>query len=118
MVDSGYASVTITVRLIRSFEHRNIKHVVYKKVPLHQTVEQFMRNVVTDIKKRTDIPPPFRIFGYDTMKIQHKAYGAKVLLFHRVKCSFFSPTENETEISFFKIADYRKYQADPVMKWY
>ncbi|XP_067021341.1 UPF0538 protein C2orf76 homolog isoform X1 [Acropora muricata] len=77
MVDSGYASVTITVRLIRSFEHRNIKHVVVKKVPLHQTVEQFMRNVVTDIKKRPDIPPPFRIFGYDTMKIQHKAYGAK-----------------------------------------
>ncbi|KAK2565011.1 UPF0538 protein C2orf76, partial [Acropora cervicornis] len=64
MVDSGDSSVTITVRLIRSFEHRNIKHVVYKKVPLHQTVEQFMRNVVTDIKKRPDIPPPFRICGY------------------------------------------------------
>ncbi|XP_074623107.1 UPF0538 protein C2orf76 homolog isoform X2 [Acropora palmata] len=113
MVDSGDSSVTITVRLIRSFEHRNIKHVVYKKVPLHQTVEQFMRNVVTD-----------------TMKIQHKAYGAKSndpvinteddeKLMLKPNCKLFdSGIENETEISFFKIADYRKYQADPVMKWY
>lgn len=34
--------VTITVRLIRSFEHRNFKSVVYHKVNLDQTVKEFI----------------------------------------------------------------------------
>lgn len=33
---------TITVRLIRSFEHRNFKPVVYHRVNLHQTVKEFI----------------------------------------------------------------------------
>ena len=43
------ANVTanLTVRLIRSFEYRNIKYVVFKDVPLEQTVEHFMETVVT-----------------------------------------------------------------------
>lgn len=34
--------VTITVRLIRSFEHRNFKPVVYHRVNLNQTVKEFI----------------------------------------------------------------------------
>ena len=34
--------VTITVRLIRSFEHRNFKPVVYHGVNLDQTVKEFI----------------------------------------------------------------------------
>ena len=33
---------TLTVRLIRSFEHRNFKPVVYHGVNLHQTVKEFI----------------------------------------------------------------------------
>lgn len=32
---------TVTIRLIRSFEHRNLKHVVYHDVDLTQSVEDF-----------------------------------------------------------------------------
>ena len=39
--------VIITVRLIRSFEYRNIKYVVFKDVPLEQTVQQFMNFVIS-----------------------------------------------------------------------
>ena len=39
-------TATVTVRLIRSFEYRNIKHVVFKDVSLNQTVDQFMKTVV------------------------------------------------------------------------
>ena len=39
------SGVTVTVRLIRSFEHRNIKHVVYHDIELTQTVEQFMERI-------------------------------------------------------------------------
>lgn len=35
----------ITVRLIRSFEHRNVKHVVFKDVDVHLTTTQFMEFV-------------------------------------------------------------------------
>lgn len=34
--------VTITVRLVRSFEHRNFKPVVYHGVNLDQTVKEFI----------------------------------------------------------------------------
>lgn len=34
--------VTVTVRLIRSFEHRNFKPVVYHGVNLDQTVKEFI----------------------------------------------------------------------------
>ena len=37
----------ITVRLIRSFEYRNIKYVVFKGVPLEQTVQHFMDFVIS-----------------------------------------------------------------------
>lgn len=35
-------SSTVTVRLIRSFEHRNFRPVVYHGVPLDQTVKEFI----------------------------------------------------------------------------
>lgn len=35
-------SSTITVRLVRSFEHRNFRPVVYHGVNLDQTVKQFI----------------------------------------------------------------------------
>ena len=53
-MDSGIAETEekstgsiVTVRLIRSFEYRNIKYVVFKDVPLEQTVEHFMNFVVS-----------------------------------------------------------------------
>lgn len=38
---------TVTVRLIRSFEYRSIKYVVFKDVSLEQTAEDFMDFVVS-----------------------------------------------------------------------
>ncbi|XP_022782522.1 UPF0538 protein C2orf76 homolog isoform X2 [Stylophora pistillata] len=103
---------TVTVRLIRSFEYRSIKYVVFKDVSLEQTAEDFMDFVVSD-----------------TMKIQHKAHGAKTsdpvintendeMLMLRHDCSL---SENgighETEISFFKKEDYERYKDNPMLKW-
>lgn len=31
-----------------------------------------------DVKTRPGLPPPFRKFKYDTLKVEHKAHGAKV----------------------------------------
>uniref|UniRef100_A0A8C9U2A7 Chromosome 2 open reading frame 76 n=1 Tax=Scleropages formosus TaxID=113540 RepID=A0A8C9U2A7_SCLFO len=57
----------LTVRLVRSFEHRNFRPLVFRGVDLNQTAEQFAAH----------LPPPFRSFAYDTMKIIHQAHGAK-----------------------------------------
>lgn len=45
--EAKITAATITVRLIRSFEYRNIKYVVFKEVPLEQTVQHFMDTVVS-----------------------------------------------------------------------
>nr|XP_015214105.1 PREDICTED: UPF0538 protein C2orf76 homolog isoform X2 [Lepisosteus oculatus] len=97
--------VVLTVRLVRSFEHRNFKPVVFRNVNLNQTVKEFIaavKDVVppgqayakatschlcplletlfslnTDVSARPGLPPPFKKFEYDTMKIIHQAHGAK-----------------------------------------
>uniref|UniRef100_A0A8C5RWZ1 Chromosome 2 open reading frame 76 n=1 Tax=Laticauda laticaudata TaxID=8630 RepID=A0A8C5RWZ1_LATLA len=73
-------SVIVTVRLIRSFEHRNFRPVLYRDVNLDQTVKEFIAFVKKDIILRTELLPPFRQHTYDTMKIIHQAHGSKVRL--------------------------------------
>ncbi|XP_027624497.1 UPF0538 protein C2orf76 homolog isoform X3 [Tupaia chinensis] len=70
--------VTITVRLIRSFEHRNFKPVVYHGVNLDQTVKEFLVFLKQDVPLRTSLPPPFRNYKYDKLKIIHHAHKSKV----------------------------------------
>ncbi|XP_048666379.1 UPF0538 protein C2orf76 homolog isoform X3 [Marmota marmota marmota] len=69
--------VTVTVRLIRSFEHRNFKPVVYHGVNLDQTVRDFMVFLKQDVPLRTSLPPPFRNYKYDKLKIIHQAHKSK-----------------------------------------
>lgn len=44
------STVVVTIRVIRSFEHRNIKYVVFKDVDLNQTVETFLEFVLKGTK--------------------------------------------------------------------
>nr|KAF6449745.1 hypothetical protein HJG59_001854 [Molossus molossus] len=69
--------VTVTVRLIRSFEHRNFRPVVYHGVNLDQTVKEFIVFLKQDIPLRTSLPPPFRNYKYDKLKIIHQAHKSK-----------------------------------------
>uniref|UniRef100_A0AAA9SVQ9 Chromosome 2 C2orf76 homolog n=1 Tax=Bos taurus TaxID=9913 RepID=A0AAA9SVQ9_BOVIN len=69
--------VTITVRLIRSFEHRNFRPVVYHGVHLDQTVKDFIVFLKQDIPLRASLPPPFRNYKYDKLKIVHQAHKSK-----------------------------------------
>ncbi|XP_069927122.1 UPF0538 protein C2orf76 homolog isoform X3 [Oryctolagus cuniculus] len=69
--------VTITVRLIRSFEHRNFKPIVYHGINLDQTVKEFIVFLKQDVPLRTSLPPPFRNYKYDKLKIIHQAHKSK-----------------------------------------
>uniref|UniRef100_A0A8V0Z8R8 C2orf76 homolog n=1 Tax=Gallus gallus TaxID=9031 RepID=A0A8V0Z8R8_CHICK len=131
-------SSTITVRLVRSFEHRNFRPVVYHGVNLDQTVKQFIAFVQKDVPSRTGLPPPFKTYKYDTMKIIHQAHKSKTgdlvvsledddnlilkedstLKAAGVGMRTLILTEaNETELAFFCEEDYRSYKANPVSAW-
>lgn len=121
--------VVLTVRLVRSFEHHNFKPVVYKDVNLDQTVDEFITFVKQDVSTRAGLPPPFKTFDYDTIKIIHQAHGAKTnelvmsleddeKLILRDDCSLGEcGVANETELAFFKMADYAKFKANPQTEW-
>ncbi|KFP03398.1 UPF0538 protein C2orf76 homolog isoform X1 [Calypte anna] len=125
---SGESS-TITVRLVRSFEHRNFRPVVYHGVNLDQTVKQFMAFVQKDVPSRTGLPPPFRNHKYDTMKIIHQAHKSKTgelvvsleddetLILKEDSTLKAAGVANETELAFFCEEDYRNYKANPVSAW-
>lgn len=122
-------SVTVTIRLIRSFEHRNIRNLVLHNVSLEQKVEDFTQTIRDRIKTTPSLPPPFRNFSFDTLKIEYHAYGAKtndpvinqgddnqlIMKPHQLlrECG----VKHETEISFFNMEDYQKYKANPELVW-
>ncbi|XP_024080281.1 UPF0538 protein C2orf76 homolog isoform X1 [Terrapene carolina triunguis] len=120
---------TITVRLVRSFEHRNFRPVVYHGVNLDQTVKQFITFVKNDVSLRTGLPPPFKKYKYDTMKIIHQAHGSKTnelvvsledddkLILKEDSTLKAAGVADETELAFFCEEDYRNYKANPVLAW-
>ena len=119
----------ITVRLIRSFEHRNIRNVVYHHIDTSMTCKDFMDFVLKDIVSRTDIPPPFRNFDFNKMKIEHQAFGMKSndpvinrendekLILRDEKSLADMGVINETVLSFFRLEDYKKYSLNPQLLW-
>ncbi|KAM4561338.1 UPF0538 protein C2orf76 homolog [Fundulus diaphanus] len=121
--------VVVTVRLIRSFEQRNFRPVVFQQVSLEQTAQDFMRSVRDDIVSRPGLPPPFRKYGYDTMKIIHQAHGAKTnelvmsldddenLILQDDQTLRAAGVANETEVGFFRKEDYIFYKANPKSTW-
>ncbi|XP_022261770.1 UPF0538 protein C2orf76 homolog isoform X3 [Canis lupus familiaris] len=109
--------VTITVRLIRSFEHRNFKPIVYHGVNLDQTTKEF----IVFLKQ-------------DKLKIVHQAHKAKTnelvlsledddtLMLKEdstLQAAGIGEKEHahETEIAFFREEDYKNYKANPISSW-
>ena len=53
-------AVRITIRVIRSFPHRNIRNMLVKEVPLSLTTEQLLERVTNEVSSNSSLPPPFR----------------------------------------------------------
>ncbi|KAJ8013056.1 hypothetical protein DPEC_G00049340 [Dallia pectoralis] len=123
------SEVVLTVRLVRSFAHRNFKPVVFSGVNLDQTVQEFIQFVQNDVAIRVGLPPPFKKFGYDTMKIIHQPHGAKTnelvmslddddrLILQDGLTLRTAGIANETELAFFRREDYEIFKADPQTAW-
>ena len=52
--------MTIPVRVIRSFPHRNIRNLVLKDVDISITTEALIERTLTEVKTSPSLPPPFR----------------------------------------------------------
>ncbi|XP_044889614.1 UPF0538 protein C2orf76 homolog isoform X7 [Felis catus] len=104
--------VTVTVRLIRSFEHRNFKPIVYHGVNLDQTTKEF----IVFLKQ-------------DKLKIVHQAHKSKTnelvlsledddrLMLKEDSTLRAAGIAHETEIAFFCEEDYKNYKANPISSW-
>ncbi|XP_046846906.1 UPF0538 protein C2orf76 homolog [Xenia sp. Carnegie-2017] len=110
--------VTVTVRLIRSFEYRNMKNIVLQNVDLDISVDDFKALISQEIKKSTFLPPPFKNFPFDTLKIECKAHRFKKLnFFLAINWSIYDFQDHETEISYFKNDDYLDHKKNKKLKW-
>nr|XP_020770192.1 UPF0538 protein C2orf76 homolog isoform X2 [Odocoileus virginianus texanus] len=82
-----------------------------------------------DIPLRTSLPPPFRNYKYDKLKIVHQAHKSKTnelvlsleddgsLLLKEDSTLRAAGIASETEIAFFCEEDYKNYKANPISSW-
>ena len=67
---STESSVTLSIRLIRSFEHRNLRFFPLQQVNLNWNTEELMTAIKDRIQKSTNLPPPFKKYDFDTLKVR------------------------------------------------
>ncbi|KAK0546074.1 hypothetical protein OC845_004780 [Tilletia horrida] len=123
--------VVLTVRVIKSFEFRSMKHLVLKSV---DCTKETVGSLKERCRKEVAAQPafkPFRSFApkLDTLKLYTRAHGAKttnliINLDHpewifddEDKTLADLGIENETELSLFHRPDYEAFLADPQVRW-
>jgi len=118
---STESSVTLSIRLIRSFEHRNLRFFPLQQVNLNWNTEELMTAIKDRIQKSTNLPPPFKKYDFDTLKIEHQAHGAKtndpvmncdnddLLILKPGQTLSLCNIKSETEVAVFKMTDYQAY---------
>lgn len=62
-------TVTINIRVIRSFEYRNIRNIVLKEISVSLTTEELKTTITEQLQTAPGLPPPFRKYDYDTLKV-------------------------------------------------
>uniref|UniRef100_A0A672IJB8 Uncharacterized protein n=1 Tax=Salarias fasciatus TaxID=181472 RepID=A0A672IJB8_SALFA len=121
------APVVVTVRLIRSFEHRNFKPLVYPEVSLDQRVQDFIQMT------RSGLPPPFRKHSYGltfhfllllncdqsclTNELVMSLDDDEKLILRSDQTLRAAGVASETEVAFFRKEDYEAYKANPRTSW-
>ncbi|ORX61011.1 cytoplasmic protein [Piromyces finnis] len=120
--------ITLTIRLIKSFEYRTFKNVILHDVDITtMTCGKLKEDIIQKIHSTSGYKPYLNV-KFDTLKLYFKHFGAKTsnLIVNLDHDDWFlddsktleeSGIENEAEISFFNRADYDKFKANPEIKW-
>ena len=86
----------VSIRLIRSFYHRNIRNLVLKDVDLGLKTSEFKDFVTQKAKTASNLPPPFKTFAYDCFKVRDELRNQNRAPFPGLIVDFFSQ-ENKTQ---------------------
>ncbi|XP_070363635.1 UPF0538 protein C2orf76 homolog isoform X4 [Equus asinus] len=122
------SEVTVTVRLIRSFEHRNFRPVVYHGVNLDQTVKEFIvflkqdkLKIIHQAHKSKTNELVLSLEDDDRLLLKEDGtlQAAGIVRLYGANCRVgkASCEANETEIAFFCEEDYKNFKANPVSSW-
>ncbi|KAF7259648.1 hypothetical protein EG68_04184 [Paragonimus skrjabini miyazakii] len=69
--------INIPVTLIRSFKYRTTYYFVLHNISPTLTVAELFDAIDQTIHKSAAIPPPFRSYKFDALKLRHQAHGSK-----------------------------------------
>ncbi|CAF0953976.1 unnamed protein product, partial [Didymodactylos carnosus] len=75
-IDSTNNCLTLSIRLIRSFEYRNVRHIAIRNLN-EQIRGSELKNIILKSLPSQTIPLPFKTFEFDTLKIEHYPHQAK-----------------------------------------
>lgn len=62
--DMNEKAEIISIRLIRSFEYRNVRNILMKDVDLNMKVEDFEMEIITKIKQDKSLNPTVKYYAY------------------------------------------------------
>ncbi|KAI8610409.1 hypothetical protein BC830DRAFT_1069867 [Chytriomyces sp. MP71] len=126
--------ITLTIRLIKSFEFRNFKNLVLHNVDPATTTPADLAAVVKQRVASEAAFKPYRNVEFDTFKLYMVAHGAKTqnliinlnhdedwIMDSSLPLAKQDPRmgafEHECEISYFNKASYEAYKEHPENKW-
>ena len=129
-MSSGDEKLTLTIRLIRSFVYRNIKHVVLREVPQSLTFGE-LKERVKEVIQKDPKHIPLRKHVFDTMQLYCMPHEFKpnfLVIDSSLKDPMAGIKEDgrtlaeegvctETEFSFFNLAEYLEFMKNPSEKW-
>ncbi|KAF6764917.1 cytoplasmic protein [Ephemerocybe angulata] len=122
-------SATLTVRIIKSFTYRTEKSLVLHDVNLLTTTVGQLKERSRQAVQTQPGWKPYKNVQLDTLKLYTKAHGAKTsnliinldhddwILNDDEKTLEELGFENETEVSFFHLADYTAFKQNPETSW-
>ncbi|EEB09529.1 eukaryotic protein [Schizosaccharomyces japonicus yFS275] len=120
---------TLTVRVIRNFEYRVSKNLIFHNVDLATTTVGQLKEMCQERIQKEPGMKLYRNLPLDTLKIYVKAQHNKTMnliinldhdewiLSDDKDTLAFCDIEHETELSYFNLEAYKKFQANPEQKW-
>ena len=127
---SSDEKMTLTIRLIRSFVFRNIKHMILHDISPQMTFAQ-LKQMISDTIQKDPKYLPFRKHFFDTIQLYYRPHEFKpnfLVIDSSLKdltSGIFEDNQtlheqqicNETEFSFFNLVEYLEFMKSPVEKW-
>jgi hypothetical protein len=122
-------SIKIVIRLIKSFEYRNIK-IIPINIDDDNVTFAYLCQLLRDKLDNSLELSGYKLAHYDSYNIHYQKFGAKSndpVINHQNPIYALKDHENillkdleimdEYELSFFNIKDYENYKANPQRKW-